>query len=390
MGNLSALKVKNLKEPGRYSDGDGLMLKIGPTGGRSWIVRVQTNGRRRDVGLGDARDLSLVGAREAAMEIRKNARLGNDPLAQRQKQRMPAPTFRDAALIVHKELLKGWKNGKHREQWMTTLEKYAFPKLGRLPVDQIEGPLVRDILAAIWLDKPETARRVKQRIGTILDWSYSKGFRSSEAPMRSISKGLPRQTKKQGHFAAMAHAQLPAFIATLDVAHASMGKLALRALILTACRSGEIRGARWSELSDDLSEWTIPETRMKAGTRHRVPLSSPARAVFQQAQSMRVFDSDLIFPGQDRFKPLSDMTLLKVLRDANIGATVHGFRSTFRDWVADETDYPREIAEAALAHTIGNKVEAAYRRTDFFEKRRSLMADWGAYCLGEGTISIGA
>jgi integrase len=390
MGKLSALKVKTLKEPGRYSDGEGLMLKIGPTGGRSWIVRVQTNGRRRDVGLGNARNVSLTEAREAATEIRKNARLGADPLAERLQQRLVIPTFREAAHLVHKELLKGWKNGKHTDQWLTTLQNYAFPKIGSLPVDQIEGPLVRDLLAAIWLDKPETARRVKQRIGTILDWCYSKGLRSSEAPLRSISKGLPRQLKKKGHFAAMAHKDLPGFLASLASSRASMGKLALRALIFTAARSGEIRGATWSELNNDYSEWTIPGERMKIGVDHRVPLFEPARAVFRQAALVRLAGCDLVFPGQALFTPLSDMTLLKILRDANVAVTVHGFRSTFRDWVADETDYPREIAEAALAHTLENKVEAAYRRTDFFAKRRKLMDDWGCFCMSAGMpISCG-
>lgn len=385
MGKLSATQVKNLTKPGRYSDGEGLLLKIGPTGGRSWIVRVQTNGRRRDVGLGDARGVSLIEAREAATDIRKKARLGTDPLAGRQQQRLLVPTFKDAAEMVHNELLKGWKNGKHTDQWLTTLKSYAFPKLGRLPVDQIEGPLIRDLLASIWLEKPETARRVKQRIGTVLDWSYSKGYRPSEAPMRSISKGLPRQSKKKGHFAAMAHAQIPAFVASLEVARRSIGKLAIQALILTASRSGEIRGAKWSEFSDDLGEWVIPASRMKVGVEHRVPLSQAARAVFRQAASVRFNGCDFVFPGQARFSPLSDMTLLKVLRDANLGVTVHGFRSTFRDWIADETDYPREIAEAALAHTLENKVEAAYRRTDFFEKRRKLMEEWGAFCTSAAT-----
>jgi integrase len=381
MGNLSAMQVKNLREPGRYSDGEGLMLKIGPSGGRSWVVRVQTNGRRRDVGLGDAKQISLAEARDAATAVRKTSRDGIDPLVERQKRKVVIPTFKEAALMVHRELLKGWKNGKHTDQWLTTLENYAFPKLGRLPVDQIEGPLVRDILAAIWLEKPETARRVKQRIGVILDWSYAKGYRASEAPLRSVAKGLPRQPKKSGHFAAMPYQRLPKFMTELISERMSMGKLALEALIMTACRSGEIRGARWSEFSDDFSEWTIPAIRMKAGVDHRIPLSEPVRGLFHKAHAVRLQNTELVFPGQIRSNPLSDMTLLKVLRDADLDVTVHGFRSTFRDWVADMTDYPREIAEAALAHTLENKVEAAYRRTDFFGKRRKLMDDWAAYCI---------
>jgi integrase len=331
--------------------------------------------------LGDAKHISLAEARDAATAVRKSSRAGIDPLAERQKLKIVIPTFKEAALMVHKELLKGWKNGKHTDQWLTTLENYVFPELGRLPVDQIEGPLVRDMLATIWLAKPETARRVKQRIGVILDWSYAKGYRANEAPLRSVAKGLPRQPKKLGHFAAMPYQQLPKFVATLTSSRISMGKLALEALIFTARRSGEIRGAKWNEFSEDYREWTIPAIRMKAGVEHRIPLSEPARAAFLKAHAIRIKGIDLVFPGQVRFNPLSDMTLLKILRDASLDVTVHGFRSTFRDWVADMTDYPREIAEAALAHTLENKVEAAYRRTDFFEKRRKLMDDWAVYCL---------
>jgi hypothetical protein len=206
MGNLSAMQVRNLKEPGRYSDGDGLLLQVRPNGTKSWLARIQTNGKRRDIGLGDAHQVSLVEAREALVVLRKQAREGVDPLAARRKQRAIMPSFKDAVHQVHKELLKGWKNGKHTDQWISTMEIHAFPLLGKLPVDQIDGPMVRDALAKIWLDKPETARRVKQRIGTVLDWCYAKGYRLSEAPMRSIARGLPRQPKQKGHFAAMPHA----------------------------------------------------------------------------------------------------------------------------------------------------------------------------------------
>lgn len=385
MGNLTKDQVRDLSTPGRYSDGDGLILKIGPSGGKSWILRVQVNGRRRDIGLGDSRDLSLRAARAAAADLRKLARAGIDPLEERRKEIVVIPTFKEATKKVHAELLKGWKNGKHTDQWLTTVEKYAYPKLGGLRVDQIEGPLVRDVLAEIWLDKPETARRLKQRIGTVLDWCYAKGFRPTEAPMRSISKGLPRQPRKTGHHAAMAYADLPAFLARLRSKPFNVGRLALEALIFTAARSGEIRGARWSELNEAFTIWTVPAERMKAGVAHSVPLSRQATDVFRQAARIRIKDCDLVFPGQISRSPLSDMTLLEILRGMAVPATVHGFRSTFRDWVADETEYPREVAEAALAHTLENKVEAAYRRTDFFQKRRKLMDDWAAYCDGAET-----
>jgi integrase len=251
--------------------------------------------------------------------------------------------------------------------------------LGDLLVSEIEGPVIRDVLAEIWLTKPETARRVRQRIGTVLDWACAKGYRASEAPMRSLSRGLPRQPKKDRHFAALSFGEVPAFLQTLR-ARESMGRLALEALILTAARSGEIRMARWPELDLKAGLWSIPAERMKMGRPHIVPLSPQAVDVFRRAAKLRIPATDLVFYGIKAKKPLSDMTLLKILRDMETGVTVHGFRSAFRDWVAEETSYPGEVAEAALAHAIPNKVEAAYRRTDFLEKRRALMSDWGTFC----------
>lgn len=382
MGKLTKDLVRTLSEPGRYSDGDGLILQISASGGKSWLLRVQINGRRRDIGLGRVNEVPLTAARSNAAQMRKLAHAGIDPLEQRRRERIIVPTFEEAAEQVHKELLGAWKNGKHTDQWLTTLKLYAFPKLGKLRVNEIEGPLIRDVLAEIWLKIPETARRVKQRIGTVLDWSYAKGFRTTEAPMRSLGKGLPRQPKKSAHHAAMRHEDLPKFIERLRAKPLTVGRVALEALILTAVRSGEIRGARWQELNPDFSVWTIPGDRMKAGVTHAIPLSKQATDIFRLASGFKIKDCDLIFPGQISRSPLSDMTLLEILRGMDTGVTVHGFRSTFRDWVADITDYPREVAEAALAHTLENKVEAAYRRTDFFAKRRKMMEDWANYCDG--------
>lgn len=381
MGKLTPTLIKELTEPGRYSDGEGLLLQISPSGGKSWLMRVQVNGRRRDIGLGELRHVSLRDARLEAAAIKKLAKSGIDPLEERRKVEIVIPTFEQAAKLAHAEMIKGWKNGKHTKQWIKTLELYAYPKLGKLKVDQIEGPIIRDVLAEIWLDIPETARRVRQRIGTVLDWSYANGFRASEAPMRSISKGLPRQPRKSGHFAALPHAEVPAFMKRLRARGISSSRLALEALILTAVRSGEVRGAKWPELDDDLTLWTIPAERMKAGTEHTVPLSRQAADVFRQAQALRIKGCDLIFPGATSGSALSDMALLELVRGMELPATVHGFRSSFRDWVAEETDVPREIAEAALAHTLENKVEAAYRRTDFLAKRRELMKAWGDFCI---------
>lgn len=379
MGKLTALKIRSLTEPGRYSDGDGLFLEINGKGAASWILRVQNNGKRQDIGLGSSKVVPLKEAREAAFATRQKIAQGIDPVAERKQERQVIPTFRKAAEMVHEEHEKAWKNGKHQNQWIATLKTYAFPKMGDRLVSEIEGPLIRDVLAPIWLSKPETARRVRQRIGTVLDWSYARGFRATEAPMRSLSKGLPRQPKKDNHFAALPYASVPDFIEKLS-ARESVGRVALEALILTAARSGEIRGATWSELDLEAALWTIPAERMKMGRVHVVPLAPQAVAVFERAKKFKAGASDLVFPGQNVKKPLSDMTLLKILRDMDLAVTVHGFRSAFRDWVAEQTDYSGEIAEAALAHTVSNKVEAAYRRTDFLDKRRLLMRDWAAFC----------
>lgn len=379
MGKLTAVKIRSLTEPGRYSDGDGLFLEINGKGAASWILRVQNNGKRQDIGLGSTKSVSLKDARDAAFATRQKIAQGIDPVAERRQERQAIPTFREAAKLVHEEHEKAWKNGKHQNQWIATLTTYAFPKTGDLTVDKIEGPAIREVLIPIWLSKPETARRVRQRIGTVLDWACAKGFRATEAPMRSLSKGLPRQPKKDGHFAAMPYADVPTFVEKLGERE-SVGRLALEALILTATRSGEIRGATWAELDLKAALWTIPAARMKMGKVHIVPLSQPAVAVFERAQRYKAGISDLVFPGQNVKNPLSDMTLLKVLRDMEIMVTVHGFRSAFRDWVAEQTDYSGEVAEAALAHTVSNKVEAAYRRTDFLDKRRLLMRNWAAFC----------
>lgn len=379
MGKLTALKIRSLAEPGRYADGDGLFLDVTGKGTGRWILRIQSNGRRREIGLGSLKTVSLSDARDAAFVMRKKIAQGIDPVAERKQERQVIPTFSRAAEMVHEEHEKAWKNGKHQNQWIATLKTYAFPKMGDRLVSEIEGPLIRDVLAPIWLAKPETARRVRQRIGTVLDWSYARGFRATEAPMRSLSKGLPRQPKKDNHFAALPYASVPDFMEKLG-ARESVGRVALGALILTAARSGEIRGATWSELDLEAALWTIPAERMKMGRVHVVPLAPQAVAVFERAKKFKAGASDLVFPGQNVKKPLSDMTLLKILRDMELAVTVHGFRSAFRDWVAERTDYSGEIAEAALAHTVSNKVEAAYRRTDFLDKRRLLMRDWSAFC----------
>lgn len=287
MGQLTAMKIKTLTEPGRYTDGDGLMLIVAAGGARSWMLRARIDGKRRDVGLGSLKILTLAEARAKATELRRQIAQGIDPIAERKKVNDPVPTFREAAMLVHEEHKAAWKNGKHQDQWINTLTTYAYPKLGDRLVNDIEGPIIRDVLAPIWLAKPETARRVRQRIGAVLDWSYAKGYRPTEAPMRSLSKGLPRQPRKDGHFAAMPFTDVPKLIARLRE-RSSVGRLAMEALILTAARSGEIRGATWSEVDLEAGMWTVPADRMKMGRVHHVP-SHPKLSTYSGERKPSVY-----------------------------------------------------------------------------------------------------
>lgn len=378
MARLSATAVKAAKQPGRYGDGDGLYLLIGRTGARSWVCRVQKDGKRRDIGLGSVKKVSLALARERASKVRSQIEVGLDPITERRKE-AGIPTFREAAAIVFAENKKNWGNAKHRDQWLTTLTKYAFPHFGDMAVSKVDGPDVRDALVAIWLDKPETARRVRQRIVSVIDWAIAKGYRTAPLPIAAMNKSLPKVKAKPAHHSALPYAAVPAFVTKLRERE-SVGRLAFEALVLTAARSGEIRGAVWSELDLDQKLWTIPADRMKAGREHIVPLSDAAVDAFKRAETYREARSDLVFPGARQGKPLSDMTLTKICRDMEIAAVPHGFRSSFRDWVAEETDFDGAVAEMALAHTIENKVEAAYRRGNLLEKRRSLMDAWATHC----------
>lgn len=384
MPRLTAIAVKNAK-PGRHADGDGLYLLVKPSGSKSWMLRVQFEGKRHDFGLGGASLFkSLNEVRERAAEYRKLAKVERvDPAEHKRRaraERAAIPTFKAAAESCHGEQKAGWRNVKHRADWLSSLDRYAFASIGNLPVDQVDGPAIRDLLLPIWLDKPETARRVKQRVGAVLDWAHAKGFRPTEAPTRSINKGLPRQPKKgDRHYAAMPYAAVPAFMDKL-AEQTSAGRLALRFVILTAARSGEVRGATWDEIDLQTKVWTVPGSRMKAGREHMVPLSEAACEVLTAAEAMKANRKHApVFPGM-KGKSLSDMSLLKALRvNGGIGLTVHGFRSSFRDWAAECTNTAGDVVEAALAHSVANKVEAAYRRTNYLEKRRGLMDAWANY-----------
>lgn len=389
MGKLTALAVKAATKAGAYQDGRGLMLLVRPSGARSWILRLQVNGRRRDFGLGSLADVSLAEAREKADELRKLCRSGVDPVAKKRAERLAAasiPTFRVAAELTRDEKKGGWRNLKHREDWLSSLNLYAFAKLGDLRVDHIDAPMVREVLLPIWLEKPETARRVRQRIRAVLAWAASKGMRQS-LDMAVMDQGLPRQPRRDRHFAAMDWEAVPAFFSKLQAAAETNGRMALAFTILTAARSGETRGATWEEIDTDAGEWRIPAKRMKAGREHIVPLSNAAKAILERTHEGRTGKAgEPIFPGRNG-KPVSDMTLSKVLRDMGLSVTVHGFRSAFKDWAVESTHFPDAVSEAALAHADRDKTRAAYKRTDFRKMRVDLMAAWANFCTGAGEVA---
>jgi integrase len=385
---LSVASVKAASAPGRYADGNALYLLVGPSSGKSWLARVTRHGRQRDIGLGSASLVTLAQARDLCRTVRIQVRAGLDPIVERNKSR-GVPTFREAAAKFIAENRATWRNAKHGAQWLSTLEAYAFPRLGDITLDQITIPTVREVLLEIWLEKPETARRVRQRIGAVLDWGFHAGHRSEQVklPSGGKGKGLPAQRVAVKHHAAMPFGTVPAFITRMGERETT-GRLALAALILTACRSGEIRGATWGEVDLAAGLWTIPGDRMKAGREHVVPLSPAAARIFQRAKHHQIGGTDLVFPGQARGKPLSDMSLTAICRKMKVDCVPHGFRSSFRDWVAEETNFPRELAEKALAHTLADKTERAYQRGTLLDKRRVMMDAWGAFCDGESASVV--
>ena len=385
---LSATSLAKLrKAPGRYSDGGGLFLVVGDNGSASWLVRMQKSGRRRDFGLGSLDKVSLSDARKARDVVRGQFEAGLDPVVERKKAD-GVPTFRVAAATVHKAQRKAWSEGKHQSQWINTLTTYAFPVIGDLPVNKIDQRAILDVLLPIWIEKNETARRVRQRIGAVLDWAFVKGYRETEAPMRALTKGLPRVTAARGHHEAMAYADVAGFMARLRAGEDTMGRLALEALVLTAARSGEVRGATWDEVDLEAGLWSIPAARMKRKKPHVIPLPPAVVAVFKRALALQTGDATMVFPGLVRGRPISDATMAKVLKVMGETAKPHGFRSSFKDWAGEVAGFPNELSEAALAHAITNKAEAAYRRGDMLERRRVMMAAWADYCDGGRGVAL--
>jgi len=380
---LSAVQIRSLSTPGRYADGNGLYLVVERSGSKRWILRTIVNGRRRDMGLGGLSLVTLGEAREKALTNRKLAREGGDPLAERRKARAVVPTFAKAAEIVHAEHKVSWKNPKHAAQWLTTIRQYAFPVLGDRRVDQIDTPDILKVLSPIWATKSETARRVRQRVGAVLDWAKAAGFRSGDNPVDGVAKGLPRQKASAEHHRALPYEQVPQFVKRLRASgNSELVRLAFEFLILTASRTNEALGAQWNEFDFAAKLWTVPPERMKAQRQHRVPLGRRAVEILNRAREIGG-GSEFVFPGRVASKPLSSGALSQVVRRKALNITAHGFRSSFRDWAAEVTSYPRELAEMALAHTIESKVEAAYRRGDLLERRRALMQDWADYCAGQ-------
>lgn len=389
---LSAAFARSVSTPGKYFDGHGLFLKVDDTGAKRWVQRITIRGKRREIGLGGFSLMSLQEAREAALENRKKARAGGDPLREK-REALAVLTFEEAARKVHEIHLPSWRNAKHAAQFISTLETYAFPSMGHLRVSEITTADVLTALTPIWLEKPETARRVRQRIGTVMKWAVAKGWRQDN-PADAIASALPKQDKGQEHRKALPYSDLPDFLINLHQTNANdLTKLALELVILTASRSGEVRLARWDEIDLDRAEWNIPAERMKAKKAHRVPLSDRAVEILTEARRLGKEMGDtsgLVFPGAKAGKPLSDMTLTKLVKAMGYDVHVHGFRSTFKVWAQERTTFPREVTEAALAHTIRDKAEAAYARSDLFEKRRQLMRSWAslATCCGTSLIKI--
>ena len=340
---------------------------------------IAIRGRRREIGLGGFPLVSLKEAREKAFANRKLAREGGDPLADRRRAR-GVPTFAAAAERVWNDKRPGWRNPRHAHDWQASMARYVFPRIGQMPVCDIASADLLDILTPIWHLRPETARRVRQRIGAVFAWAVVMEFRNDN-PCDRVAAVLGPQRAVVQHMRSLPHAEVAAAVAAVRGSRAMAAvKLAFEFLVLTAARSGEVRGAEWAEVDLSAAVWTVPGKRMKMRRAHRVPLCGRAAQVLKAARALGG-GNGLVFPGA-RDRRIDDMTLSKLLRDLGVAAVPHGFRSSFRDWAAEETDHPREVIEAALAHTVQNKVEAAYARSDLFERRRRLMADWETYLVG--------
>lgn len=378
-GKLTARRVETAK-PGKHEDGHGLRLVVTASGARKWVLRYMRRGKRTEMGLGSAFDVSLAEARKKAATARKQLADGVDPLAEARKAKAGTMTFRQAADALIESMGPSWRNAKHRAQWEMTLREYCKPLAGMAVADVSTADVLR-VLKPIWQKKPETASRLRGRIERVLDYAKAHHMRDADNPARwrgHLDAILPKRQKlMRGHHKALPFADLPDFFVTLRTL-GGVAPLALEFLILTAARSGEALGARWSEFDLENKIWTVPAHRMKAAREHRVPLSDRAAAIV--AEHAKVRTGEFVFPGNKPGKPLSNMALAMTLRRMEAGVTAHGFRSSFRDWAGERTVFPRDVAEAALAHRVGDATERAYRRGDALEKRRELMTAWASFC----------
>jgi integrase len=395
---LTAIAVARTTKPGFYADGHSLYLRIGPTGSKSWVFRYRLAGRLHDMGLGPLHTVSLADARSKALDLRRQRLDGTDPLTVKRESAakarvadMKAMTFRECALAYIAAHRSGWKNAKHAAQWPATLEQYVFPVLGALAVQAVDVGLVMRVIEPIWHTKPETANRVRGRIESVLGWATVRGYRQGDNPARwrgHLDNLLPKKTAVHtvAHHAALAYAAVPGFLAELRERPSIVG-VALEFTILTAARTGEVLGATWAEFDLANRLWTVPAERMKAGREHRVPLCDRAIAIIEEMVAVR--SGAFVFSAKSD-RPLSDAAMLMLLRrSGRDGLTTHGFRSAFSDWCAERTNFPTEVREMALAHAVGDKVEAAYRRGDLFAKRRQLMQAWARFCAapaGSGEV----
>lgn len=376
---LTARTVSATTTPGRYADGGGLYLLVGPSGSKSWVLRTLVHGKRTDIGLGSVAFVSLAEGRAEAQRLRRIARKGEDPLAARRHASRPVPTFHDAATAVHAAHAATFKNAKHRKQWLSSLGD-VFAAFGAKRVNAITSADILTALGPTWLTRPETSRRILRRIRAVLAWCRAQGFCEGDSPTEGLTAVLPRQRVSNRHHASLPYPQLPAFICALRESEAGeVVTLALEFTIVCAARTSETLHATWAEVDLGAQTWTIPSARMKSGREHRVPLSPRAVTILSRAQTL-ADGGPYVFPSRSPQKPLSNMAFLMTLRRmGRRDITTHGFRSTFKDWCSERTNTPNAVSEAALAHTIKDKVEAAYHRSDLFEKRRGLMVTWARY-----------
>ena len=377
---LTALKVRKLDIPGRYADGNNLYLEIDKSGARRWTLRVTVLGRRRDMGLGGVSTVSLEEARELAYQYKKIARSGGDPILERQKNKGLQTTLVYCAKKVHQINLPTWKNQKFAKQWFSSLEHHVFPTIGKLPISQVTSADILRVLTPNWNTKADTAKKIKQRLRMIIKWARAQGYFQGDDPVELAEQALPKQLKSDDHHKSLEFEKLPEMISNLRKSKISLPtKLALEFTILSACRTNEVLNAKWEEIDLTKLLWSIPSERMKGGKIHQVPLTDRMTVILNDCKKLKT-NNDLLFPSEINGEALSNNTMrLALKKRLKVDATVHGMRSSFKDWASETTNFANEVSEMALAHTISNKTELAYRRRTLIEKRRQLMQKWSDY-----------